>query len=420
MVVHCRMEDKFIHGVTTTHVFAHHPCEGIIIIDDALVGDRGFRNLLMLAVPERVKLYFFGLDKALAQIERAEQSERNYYIILRGPQTARELYDRGYRFPLPLTCGQLPMREDTLNVMNGVGLSDDEIEILDFLDSHHVEIVFDPNGIDENIPWEKAKKSLESARKKREKVNISNKNTSLSKTLNILDCFMSDGPISLSLSEIQLKTKIPVSTCYRLVDFLEQNGYLSKSQSNKKYSLGWKLLLLATSYSDTRKDILFQELAPPYLRVLQEEFNETACIYVRVGPKMKCVVVSPSLHLLQVRPRLNRLFDFEKDATGFVLAMGLPQSEWRDLFGKHTEEDIGSILKRVQLDGVCMSSAAGEQGITSISAPVVGVDGEVYGALTLQGPTARFCDDRLDAKMQQVKEAAQQLTDEMQQTIVME
>lgn len=418
MIVHYRMEDKFIHGVTTTHVFARHLCDGIVVIDDELLGDKSFRNLLKLTVPEKVKLYFFGMDKALEQIERAEKSDLNYYIIMRGPLTAAQLYRAGCRYTLPLTCGQQPARDGAINIMNGVGLAEDEIEALDFLVSEGVKVVLDPGGTDENIPWQRAKKAVETEKKKRAKATESNKNTSLQKTINILDCFLQGSQISLLLSEIQQQTQIPFSTCYRLVDFLEQNGYLSKSRASKRYSPGWKLLLLASNYADTRKDSLFVELAPPYLRALQEEFNESACIYVRVGPKMKCVAVAPSLHLLQVRPRLNRLWDIEPDATGFVLACQLPAIEWQELFGKTAQ--VESQLRQAAKDGYFMSTKEGVDGISSISAPVLGADGEVHGALTLQGPTHRFCDDRLEAKIHSVTVAASKLSRDIQQAFMLD
>ena len=418
MIVHYRMEDKYIHGVITTHVFAHHPCDGILIIDDTLYADKSLHSLLLLAIPEKLKLYFFGIEKALEHLRRAEESELKYYIILRNPLTALALLQKGYRYKLPLTCGQQPTRDDTISIVNGVALTEEEIEAMNTLEEAGVNIVLDPGGTDENVPWAKAKKAVENARKKRTLESVGNKNTSLQKTLQIMDCFLHNNPAGLSLSEIQQRTQIPFSTCYRLVDFLEQNGYLSKGRTTKKYALGWKLLMLASNYADTRKDNLLEELAPPYLRIVQEAFNESACIYVRVGPKMKCIVVAPSSHLLQVRPRLNRLWDIEANATGLVLTAHLPQVERREIYGKNAQ--IAAQLKQVAQDGYATSTESGTEGVSSISAPILGRDGEVFGALTLQGPAARFCDDRLEAKITAVLETAQRLSHEMQQAFLLD
>lgn len=100
------------------------------------------------------------------------------------------------------------------------------------------------------------------------------RNTSLSKSLNILDCFIGNNQTRLSLSDIQGMTQIPVSTCYRLIDFLKQSGYLTKSKKDKHYSLGWKLLLLGSASAGTNRELFLWELAPPYMRLLRDCFNE--------------------------------------------------------------------------------------------------------------------------------------------------
>lgn len=418
MVVHYRIEDKFIHGVTTTHVFAHHPCQGIVIIDDSLLGDKPTRSLLKLALPQQVKLYFFGMDKALEQIRRAEQSDLHYYIIVRNPSAALRLYQQGYRFKGPLTCGQQPMGKDTISIMNGIGLPEAEIEALDSLEAQGVEIVLDPGGAEENIPWKRAKKAVEAIYKKRAKATESGKNTSLHKTLLILDCFLDSDRRGLTLSEIQQQTQIPFSTCHRLADFLEQNGYLVKGKTTKKYSLGWKLLALASGYADIRRDTLFEQLAPVYLRALQEEFGETACIYVRVGTKMKCTVLSPSDQLLQVRPPLGRLWELGPNAISYVLAAPLSQTEQQGLFGKDIQST--DLLQQAARDGYAVSAQGGTEGISAISAAVEGQDGELLGALTLLGPTYRFWDQQKEHKIQRVLEAARALSRDMQQAFLLE
>ncbi|MEA5038626.1 MAG: helix-turn-helix domain-containing protein [Clostridiaceae bacterium] len=142
---------------------------------------------------------------------------------------------------------------------------------------HHPKVsnlFLDPGNTNENFSWAKIRKGISTNQEKQEREVPGSRNTSLSKSLNILDCFIGNNQTRLSLSDIQGMTQIPVSTCYRLIDFLEQSGYLTKSKKDKHYSLGWKLLLLGIASAGTNRELFLRELAPPYMRLLRDCFNE--------------------------------------------------------------------------------------------------------------------------------------------------
>lgn len=415
MIIHYRIEEKLIDGIITTHILSHYKCDGIIIIDEKISSDAAMKNLLSSTVPVKTKVYCFGIEKGIKQMIKAESSALNYIVIMPNTNIAVDIVKCGYKFKLPITCGQQSMHDDSIYIMQGICLTDDDVDALDYIVSSGVNVILDPSGTNENVPWEKAKKTIESTKRKKANKSAGNKNTSLYKTLSILDCFLNDSSLSLSISEMQVKTQIPFSTCYRLVDFLEQNGYLTKNKKNKKYSLGWKLLLLATNSAASRKELFFQELAPPYLRILSNEYNETVSIFVRIGPKVKCICTSYSSHSLQVSPKLNKLTDIRDNSIGIILTAYLNANECKGLFGNNNE--IIAVLKQARKNGYSTSIDKKSGGVSSISAPILGSDGEIYGAISMQGPTYRFYDDHFNEKIEQVKEIAQQLSKEIQQSL---
>ncbi|WP_138311654.1 MULTISPECIES: PTS sugar transporter subunit IIB [unclassified Clostridium] len=154
MISYCRMEAKLIHGQTTTVLQNHYKCDGIIVIDEILARDSVMKKVFAAAAPASVKTYFFDEEKGIEQLKKAEDSERNYFVILRNPLTTASLVRKGYRFKLPVTCGQQFNRENSVSIMQGVGLTEEEMVAMDFLVAQGVEVVMDPSCKLENIPWQ--------------------------------------------------------------------------------------------------------------------------------------------------------------------------------------------------------------------------------------------------------------------------
>lgn len=160
MITYIRMEAKLIHGQTTTVLRTKFKCDGIIVVDDQLANDPDMKKIYAAAAPAPVKAYFFGIDKGIQQMKKAETSSYNYFVIFRDPTVVAEVLRRGYRFTLPITCGQQFNRADTIAVMQGVGLNPKEIEALNYIETTGTEVVFDPSCKLENKPWSEIKQII--------------------------------------------------------------------------------------------------------------------------------------------------------------------------------------------------------------------------------------------------------------------
>lgn len=411
MIVHYRLEDTFIQGVLTTYVFAHHPCDGILIVDDDLLGDESLRKLIKLSVSPKIKIFFFGYNDCLVNLEKAENSSQNYYVIQRNPITAHQLIQKGYVYKLPIICGLQAVREGTIQIMKGVALTDDEAEAVDLLIESGVKVLFDPAGIDKNVPWEKLRKAYYNIKKEEDSSTVSNKNTSLQKTLLILECFLDDNRAKLTLSEIQKDTQIPFSTCYRLTVFLQESGYLDKDEKTAEYSLGWKLIKFAQSYSDASQKALLKDISPYYLKHLQTKYNETVSLFVRTGMRQMCILSFPSLYSLQVCNPIDVLVDIQSDAPGLVLLSSIKKNGVMKRVDE--QQDFKALLAKVRKDGYAVTFSEDGEGIRSISAPILDSKKEVVAALTVQGPSCRFTSSGIEDKILDVKDAASKISSEL-------
>mgnify|MGYP000503104730 CR=1 FL=1 len=83
---------------------------------------------------------------------------------------------------------------------------------------------------------------------------------------------------------------------FRIVNTLERRQYLTRSDASKKYRLGPKALALGYSSHWTENVVT---LAKPYLRRLQQLFNETVSIYIAEGEFRICLDHVESTHSLR-------------------------------------------------------------------------------------------------------------------------
>ena len=166
MITYCRMEAKLIHGQTTTILRSYHKCDGIILVDDITAADTSMKRIFAAATPQGIKPYFFEMEKGIVQLRKAQESNLAYFAIFRNAIEVARAIKLGYRFPLPITCGQQFVRQGTYNIMNGIGLTEEEVQAMEYIVSTGAELIFDPSCKNENIPWAEAKKLIDAARKK--------------------------------------------------------------------------------------------------------------------------------------------------------------------------------------------------------------------------------------------------------------
>lgn len=121
------------------------------------------------------------------------------------------------------------------------------------------------------------------------------------------------------MKEISEQTSLNTSTAFRIVNTLERRQYLTRNESSKQYRLGPKALALGYSSHWTENVVT---LAKPYLRRLQQIFNETASIYVAEGDNRICLDHVESTHSLRRVIPMGESLPIYKGAAGKVLWRG--------------------------------------------------------------------------------------------------
>lgn len=220
----------------------------------------------------------------------------------------------------------------------------------------------------------------------------------IQRALAILNCF-TRGIDDLSLTEISKLVQIPYSTASRIAGILEQESFLIRDKSTKRFSLGRRVYSLG--YCAKQNDFL-RKVTYPYLVRLRDEFGETALVYIREGDYRICFEKVPAFHSFKFSPTVSSKYVLWAGAGGRgFLAYATPEEQ--DSFLKDTRNlttftttDRAKLMR--ELYNLCKNGYSYcineyQEGFSSIAGPIVGNDGNILCTIAVTGPSARFTDN---------------------------
>lgn len=215
---------------------------------------------------------------------------------------------------------------------------------------------------------------------------------SLLRSLAILECFSLEKP-ALSLQEIYRKVELPKSTAFRLVNTLQNAGYLLQ-RADQRYTLSYKLLLLGSVVRETQ-DV--REITRPLMEELARTSGETVTLSTRSNHERICLDVVDSSSALRsvVLPgdRLPLLYG----ATGKMFLAQFKDSTIEQIRSAQqipkkriTKRVLLDIIAEIRRNGYALTRDDRVIGVMAVSVPIRDSSGEVQYCMTVTGPTTRF------------------------------
>lgn len=241
---------------------------------------------------------------------------------------------------------------------------------------------------------------------------------SVQRALEIL-YLLQDSPISLMMSEISARLRIPEPTVYRLCQTLEAGDLIRRDATSTRYQLGLRVLSLGCAAAEqvpVRREAMatVQRLAETTgLNANVGILHERSVVYIaRVdGPEL------PKGYCLP-----GRRVPAHLTAMGKVLLSNLPDAHldaWlaaADLADAMTPNSITdpAALRELLLQTRQHRFAADEEelivGNRCLAVPVREVRGQVVASLSLSGPTGRMDPNRDPEWLQRLWEAAAEIS----------
>lgn len=165
-----------------------------------------------------------------------------------------------------------------------------------------------------------------------------------------------------SLTELIEGSGLPRATAHRLAQALESHGMLRRD-ADGRFALGLRWI---TTGQRAAAAFPLADIARPHLEELRDVTGESVQLYVAEGQQRRCLVAVDSSHELRTIVPTGALLPMERGSAGRVLSGETGRSGWVETVGDRQE------------------------GVASVSAPVVGPDGVVLAALSVSGPIDRL------------------------------
>ena len=199
----------------------------------------------------------------------------------------------------------------------------------------------------------------------------------LDKSVAILAALAEAGP--LSLAGLVEATGLSRPTAHRLAAALEAHRLVGRDGAGR-YRLGLRLLGWAGAVSAGAGLV---EAARPVLEALRDETGESAQLFVRDGDSRLCVAASERPAGLRDTVPIGAVLPIDRGSGGKVLLAWGPDA------GRFPAVDPDE-LEAVRRRGWAASVAEREQGVCSVSAPVLDPGGRIHAALGVSGPIDRL------------------------------
>ena len=230
------------------------------------------------------------------------------------------------------------------------------------------------------------------------------KNQSLRKALQILEG-MTKIPTPARLQDIAKSLKMPQSTLLRFLNTFIDFGYVSQDHDTSCYYLTLKLAELG---SRVRDSFPFQNSLAKYVKLVAQQFNESASLCIEHNMQMVYIVTqdSPS-RMLQTLHRIGRIAPIHATGVGKLHLMNYSDTQLEDLLKKYGlpkftnntitgMEALKTEINLIRKQGYALDNEECEEGVRCIAVPVRNFSGDVVAGISLSAPVTRLDKIRTD------------------------
>lgn len=235
---------------------------------------------------------------------------------------------------------------------------------------------------------------------------------SIDKALDLIELLAERG--SMSLIELTELLEQPKSSTYRIILTLESRGFISRSDEDGKYCLGYKQLMLTRNLLERNT---LRTAALTEMKRLSEQYGDTVNLGVLVDGSVLYVEILESVHPLRMTDSVGSRSPFHATAIGKAIAAYLPAEEVSGLAARYglrqvtpntitTEVRLFEELARIRSQGYAFDDQEVVEGARCVAAPLFDMYGRPMGAVSLSGAMHRFGPEQVSGMVRDLLEAA--------------
>jgi IclR family KDG regulon transcriptional repressor len=201
----------------------------------------------------------------------------------------------------------------------------------------------------------------------------------------------------LGVKRLSELTGNEISRVSRTLEVLAEAGLVDRDPTSRAYRLGWRFFALAARAGQPQ----LRSSAAAFVRVLTDEFGESAYLSVLEGHEVLTIMEESPTHTLQSAGWLGRSHPYPYcTSAGRALLFGHTDEELTALLGglefrppgpngPTSFADFAERLARERRQGWVYVDEEFEPGLVGIAAPVFDFDSRVVAALNLSAPKFR-------------------------------
>jgi DNA-binding IclR family transcriptional regulator len=239
----------------------------------------------------------------------------------------------------------------------------------------------------------------------------------LARGLQLLTCFNRTEP-QLSGAELARRLELPRASVFRLLQTLEQTGFVERVPDSASYRLAIGVLRLGFEYLASME---VTELGRPIIEQLRTDTGYSAHLVVRDGQDVvfvaKAVGANALFHSIQVGARVPA----HATVLGRLLLSELTMKELGALYPATplksftprtptTLQQLKALIDTDRANGYGISQGGFETGITTIAAPVHNDRHEVAAAISITVPAQQITPAQAETLVPKVRQAAGSLS----------
>jgi mannose/fructose/N-acetylgalactosamine-specific phosphotransferase system component IIB len=156
-----RIDDRVIHGQTTTRWTKARPVQGILVVGDDIAKDE-LRKKVLKAAAGNLKLGVYTVEQSKESVSKGKESKKDFFLISNSPQTFAEIVRLGIDFGKKLNVGPMNTRAGAKVLGRTVAIDEKDYEAFEYMEQQGIEIGFQLLPDDESKTWKSLKAKYDS------------------------------------------------------------------------------------------------------------------------------------------------------------------------------------------------------------------------------------------------------------------
>jgi DNA-binding IclR family transcriptional regulator len=199
---------------------------------------------------------------------------------------------------------------------------------------------------------------------------------------------LANNPQGLLASEMATALQRSLGELFRIVVVMEEAGYLQKSKVTDRYTVTYKFLDVAYRATPARKLVV---TAQPEMQMLAAAIGQSCHLVVVQRAEGLVIAREENPGVRGFALRVGASIDLVRSCSGSVILAFTPEDAAERLLARASalrKEPVGQAalaktLRQVRAQGHGLRESPVTRGVTDISCPIFGFDGELLAALTV-------------------------------------